>query len=171
MTPIFSSNGVSGKPGAVQSVEAKRDLYRRLVSSLPEESRPQKRLFTTFYTHFKNDIPDLPALLPEVWLHYDPKTIKQRGRDALFRQRMDFLLLISPSTRVVLEVDGKHHYSDKTGRANPSTYAKMVAADRILRLCGYDVYRFGGSELQKGSGEQLIKEFFEQLFKKHNVLS
>ncbi len=109
-------------------------------------------------------------MLPEVWLHYDPKTIQQRGRDALFRQRMDFLLLISPSTRVVLEVDGKHHYSDETGRGDPSTYAKMVAADRYLRLYGYDVYRFGGSELQKGSGEQLIKEFFEQLFKKHNVL-
>ena len=152
------------------SAEAKNALYRHLVSSLPEDSPPQKLLFTTFYTHFKNDIPDLPALLPEVWLHYDPKTIQQRGRDALFRQRMDFLLLISPSTRVVLEVDGKHHYSDKTGRADPGTYAKMVAGDRNLRLCGYDVYRFGGSELQKGSGEQLIQQFFEQLFKKHNVL-
>ena len=152
--------------------EAKQTLYSRLLSSLPEESPPQKLLFKAFYEHFGKAVPDLPALLPEVWLHYDPKTIKQRGRDALLRQRMDFLLLISPSTRIVLEVDGKHHYSDKTGRADPSAYAEMVAADRNLRLCGYDVYRFGGSELQESSAAQrLVKTFFENLFKKHNLLA
>ena len=84
---------------------------------------------------------------------------------------MDFLLLISPNTRIVLEVDGKHHYSDKTGRVDPSAYAEMVATDRNLRLCGYDVYRFGGSELQERSAAQkLVKKFFENLFKKHNLL-
>ena len=151
--------------------EAKKTLYNHLILSLPEKSPPQKLLFTAFYEHFGKAVPNLPALLPEVWLHYDPKTIKQRGRDALLRQRMDFLLLISPSTRIVLEVDGKHHYSDKTGRADPSAYAEMVAADRNLRLCGYDVYRFGGSELQENSAAQgLVKTFFEDLFKKHNLL-
>ena len=154
-----------------ESAEAKNTLYKRLFSSLSENSPSQKLLFKTFYKHFGNNVPDLPALLPEVWLHYDPKTIRQRGRDSLFRQRMDFLLLISPSTRVVLEVDGKHHYSDNKGRADPVTYAKMVAADRDLRLCGYDVYRFGGSELrEQRSAAQLIEKFFEGLFKKHNVL-
>ena len=151
--------------------EAKKTLYSHLLLSLPEESPPQKLLFTAFYEHFGKAVPNLPALLPEVWLHYDPKTIKQRGRDALLRQRMDFLLLISPSTRIVLEVDGKHHYSDKIGQADPSAYAEMVAADRNLRLCGYDVYRFGGSELQaSNTAQQLVKEFFEKLFKKHNLL-
>ena len=151
--------------------EAKKALYYHLISSLPEKSPPQKLLFTTFYKHFQKDIPSLPALLPEVWLHYDPKTITQRGRDALLRQRMDFLLLISPNTRVVIEVDGRHHYSDETDRADPIAYAKMVAADRDLRLCGYDVYRFGGSDLQEQRGAtQLVEKFFEDLFRKHNVL-
>ena len=154
-----------------RAAEAKKALYHHLLSSLPEESPPQKLLFTTFYGHFRQAIPNLPALLPEVWLHYDPKTIKQRGRDALLCQRMDFLLLISPSTRIVLEVDGKHHYSDKMGRADPSAYAKMVESDRDLRLCGYEVYRFGGSELQEhNGGAQLMAKFFDDLFKKHSVL-
>ena len=149
--------------------EAKKTLYHRLLASLPESSPPQRLLFETFFKHFRKAVPDLPALLPEVWLHYDPKTINQRGRSALFRQRMDFLLLISPSTRVVIEVDGKHHYSDKTGRADPIAYTKMVADDRDLRLCGYDLYRFGGSELQMNGGAQLLGKFFDDLFKKYHV--
>ncbi|GII32896.1 hypothetical protein [Planotetraspora mira] len=49
----------------------------------------------------------LPALLPEVWLHWDPKTVRARGTEALLRFRMDFLLLLSRGQRVVLEVDGR----------------------------------------------------------------
>ena len=149
--------------------EAKTTLYRRLLESLPQESPPQKLLFDTFFRHFGQDVPNIPALLPEVWLHYDPKPIEQRGRSALFRQRMDFLLLISPGTRVVIEVDGSHHYSDKTGRADTKAYAKMVSADRDLRLCGYDVYRFGGSELQGEEGARLVRRFFDDLFTKHKI--
>ena len=43
---------------------------------------------------FGEAIPDLPALLPEVWLHWDPQTVSERGREALLRFRMDFLLLL-----------------------------------------------------------------------------
>jgi very-short-patch-repair endonuclease len=150
---------------------AKKTLYRRLLKSLPAESPPQRLLFESFFRHFRDAVPNLPALLPEVWLHYDPKTVRQRGRFALLRQRMDFLLLISHGTRVVLEVDGVQHYSVENGKASPPVYAKMVAADRELRLCGYEVYRFGGSELQGKGGEQLVAKFFEDLFKKHRVLS
>lgn len=149
--------------------EAKVTLYRRLLESLPQESPPQKLLFETFFRHFGQAVPNIPALLPEVWLHYDPKSIEQRGRSALLRQRMDFLLLISPSARIVIEVDGLHHYSDEAGRADRKTYAKMVSADRDLRLCGYDVYRFGGSELQKEEGVRLVRKFFDDLFKKHKI--
>ncbi|MFB7225150.1 hypothetical protein [Streptomyces sp. NPDC056227] len=31
---------------------------------------------------------DHPALLPEVWLHWDPKTVEERGPEALLRSRM-----------------------------------------------------------------------------------
>jgi hypothetical protein len=52
---------------------------------------------------------DLPGLLPEVWLHWGPETAHDRGRDAALLQfRMDFLLLLPHSQRVVLEVDDSH---------------------------------------------------------------
>ena len=156
--------------GYVDREVAKGTLYTRLLESLPNNSPPQRLLFKSFYCHFKEAVPGLPALLPEVWLHYDPKTIRQRGRDALFRQRMDFLLLISPSTRVVVEVDGIQHYSKSSGHADAASYARMVAADRELRLCGYDVYRFGGSELSSNKdGIELVGQFFDNLFSKYNI--
>ncbi len=82
------------------------------------------------------------ALLPQVYLHCDPYTIKQRanGDKPLKRQRMDFLLLFSNRQRVVIEVDGKQHYSDNN-IVSPSLYAEMVIEDRHLKLAGYEVYR------------------------------
>ena len=127
--------------------EAKTSLYRRLRSSLPRNSPPQACLFNSFYKGFGQAIPLLPASLPEVWLHWDPKTAKERGRDALLRFRMDFLLLLPQRVRVVVEVDGKQHYSRDDGAADPGTYAAMVAADRELKLSGYEVFRFGAVEL------------------------
>ncbi|HZH98336.1 MAG TPA: hypothetical protein VEX38_05145, partial [Fimbriimonadaceae bacterium] len=148
--------------------ETKESLYKRLFSSLPQESPPQRFFFRTFYGAYKETFEDLPALLPEVWLHYDPKTVAQRGRDALLRQRMDFLMLFSHGVRIVIEVDGKQHYADAKGKADPAAYARMVAADRELRLACYEVYRFGAVELQEGSeGEQAVKAFFTSLFAKH----
>ena len=32
---------------------------------------------------------DLPALLSEAWLHWDPKNVREQGFDALCRFRMD----------------------------------------------------------------------------------
>jgi hypothetical protein len=45
----------------------------------------------------------------------------------------------------------------------------MVAADRYLRLAGYEVYRFGGSEFQGDNAKTLIESFFRDLFKKHGI--
>ena len=151
--------------------EARVALYRRLFVSLPATSPPQQLLFETFFSHFQHTFTTLPALLPEVWLHYDPKTVEQRGKEALLRQRMDFLLLISPSTRVVIEVDGKHHYTDNNGQASADRYAKMVSQDRDLRLSGYEVYRFSASELSVRSGGQIVCDFFDDLFKRYGVRS
>ncbi|CAN96795.1 hypothetical protein sce6626 [Sorangium cellulosum So ce56] len=142
-------------------------LYKRLRSSLPQNSPPQYRLFQIFYAVYKDSFPDLPALLPEVWLHYDPRTVAERGRDALLRQRMDFLMLFSHGVRVVIEVDGRHHYADANGRADPAAYAKMAAADRDLRLAGYEVYRFGAAELVGPEGEEAVAAFFRELFRLH----
>jgi very-short-patch-repair endonuclease len=109
-------------------------------------------------------------LLPEVWLHWDPRTVRERGRDALLRFRMDFLMLLPHGVRVVLEVDGKHHYASATGYADSVAYGAMMAADRDLRLAGYDVFRFGADELQGNAGRTLAKIFFDDLFKKYKVI-
>jgi very-short-patch-repair endonuclease len=67
--------------------------------------------------------------------------VGERGKPILVRQRMDFLLLLRSSVRVVIEIDGKQHYSDVDGKASPQLYAKMVAEDRRIRCLGYEIYR------------------------------
>ena len=126
-------------------------------------------LFEAFFTGFRSAVPNLPALLPEVWLHWDPRTVKERGRDALLRFRMDFLLLLPNGVRVVIEVDGKQHYADVSGRADVQRYAHMVGADRELKLAGYEVFRFGAAELQAQSAKADVRAFFEALFKRYGV--
>jgi AbiJ N-terminal domain 3 len=158
-----SSNGIT------DTNEGKKTLYQRLLGSLPANSPPQRLLFTSYLRRFGGAAPDLPALLPEVWLHWDAKTVKERGRDALLRFRMDFLLLLPGGIRVVIEVDGKQHYSDVNGHAHPELYAAMVAADRDLKLAGYHVYRFGGAELDGKPGTSAVASFFEALFKQFAV--
>ncbi len=150
--------------------DAKETLYRRLQQSLPASSPPQRFFFATFFRTFGAEVPRLPALLPEVWLHWDPKTVAERGASALARFRMDFLLLLPNGARVVVEIDGKQHYAEDNGAASPTKYAEMTAADRDLRLSGYEVYRFGGSELDGGvRATSIVGDFFRRLFKRHGV--
>jgi very-short-patch-repair endonuclease len=151
------------------ATDAKSSLYARLLTSLPTNSPPQVNFFKAFYHGFGAAVPNLPVLLPEVWLHWDPRTVNERGRDALLRFRMDFLMLLPNGVRVVIEIDGKHHYASDDGRADINRYAKMVAADRELKLLGYQVFRFGAAELQDDSAQKLVKEFFETLFKRFSV--
>ena len=158
-----------GESNGLEGGDAKKALYRRLTNCLPENSPPQRLLFESYFKHFKHSIPRLPALLPEVWLHWDPKTVQERGKDALLRFRMDFLTLLPNGVRIVLEVDGKQHYADGDSKADPNKYAAMASADRDLRLVGYDVYRFGGAELNSTSGSATVGEFFERLFRAYRL--
>lgn len=156
---------------SLQGDKAKKALYSRLGTSLPSSSPVQKLAFTSFYNAFPSvDIPNLPALLPEVWFHWDPQSVSQRGKDALLRSRMDFLLLLPGGIRIVIEIDGKHHYATKDGRASPERYSDMVAADRLLRLAGYEVYRFGGHELCLPDAEDTLIKFYQSLFNKYSLL-
>lgn len=140
-----------------------RHLYQRLVASLA--SPPELLLFRTYYARFK-DNPNVIALVPQIYLHYDP--LDQRTRRAsvsgapLARQRMDFLMLFSDRKRVVIEVDGKQHYA--VGEtATPRLYSEMVAEDRRLKLAGYQVFRFGGYELGQPGAEAMLNEFFDEV--------
>lgn len=155
---------LQGKPiGQEQAHQLKTRLFNSLASE------PEKILFECYYKAMPGKLKrKLPALVPQVYLHYDPYSIKQYGIQYLLRQRMDFLLLLSGSKRIVIEVDGIQHYSEGT-IAKPGKYAEMVSLDRELKLLGYEVYRFGGYELAAGN-EPMIVDFFEKLFKKHNLL-
>ena len=102
----------------------------------------ERNVFSVYYRAFKDLSDKLPALIPQVYLHYDPYTLAQLGGvGRLSRQRMDFLLLFSDAGRVVVEVDGSQHFAED-GKPSLARYADMVAADRDLRLAGYEVYRF-----------------------------
>ncbi|MFF7531548.1 hypothetical protein ACFZB2_20965 [Streptomyces bobili] len=144
--------------------DAGEDLYQRLLRSLPGNSPGQRNLFTAYRTAHPFCADDL-ALLPEVWLHWDPKTVKERGPEALLRSRMDFLLLLSYGQRVVLEVDGVQHYTRDNGRTpDTAKYADMVAADRDLKLRGYEVFRFGHDELkQPEDAKKLLLQFIPDM--------
>lgn len=152
------------------SDQAKATLYRRLRKSLPPSSPPQLLLFDSFFSGFGPMVPDLPVLLPEVWLHWDAKTVAERGAQALLNHRMDFLMLLPGGVRMVIEVDGSQHYADDSGRANPVKYAKLVKGDRELKLAGYDVYRFGGSELQGDDAPKMVRAFFVAVLKRYGVV-
>ncbi|MCZ6775836.1 MAG: DUF559 domain-containing protein [Ignavibacteria bacterium] len=147
---------------------SERKLYARLRKSLA--TNEERLLFRRYFEKFHDSLGNKsPALIPQVYLHYDPYTIKQlHGQKRLTHQRMDFLLLLSDRNRIVIEIDGKQHYS-ADGIAEPKMYAKMVAEDRLLKLTGYEVYRFGNYELQGESGEALIDEFLHSLFKKYEI--
>lgn len=145
---------------------AARHLWARLAQSL--ESEPERMLFRA-YTQRYGQGTSTPALLPQVWLHYDPFTRKlwNPRPGAVIRQRMDFLLLLPGRRRVVLEVDGKHHYTGEDGRGDPWRYAAMVSEDRRLRLAGYEVYRFGGAEFSQAAQTcaELLECFFDDLLR------
>jgi hypothetical protein len=148
--------------GATEQRTAAKALYLRLAKSLASE--PEKLLFHTFSERLANGQWDVPALIPQVYLHYSPYLRGRLSTGAeLPRQRMDFLMLPSERARVVIEVDGRQHYADDTGAASPRHYAEMVREDRAIRLAGYEVFRFGGAELSGDAGRVLAREFFDRL--------
>jgi very-short-patch-repair endonuclease len=150
--------------------EAKKSLYERLRRSLPEDSPPQQNLYRLYHEIHGMAVPDLPALLPEVWLHWDPVAAKVRGAKALLRFRMDFLLLLPHGERVVIEVDGAHHFTGPDGRPDGTKYADNMRGDRDLKLNGYEVFRFGATELlDRERARTLLQQFFSDLFRRFDV--
>lgn len=151
-----------------EAAEAARSLGRRLHASLASDA--ERTVFETYFRTYRPRLGEqLPALVPQVYLHYDPAVVKRlRHRRTLPRQRMDFLLLLPNRQRVVLEVDGTQHFS-KDGEASLPLYSQMVSADRALRLAGYEIYRFGANELVGTSAGATIESFFDALFDTHKL--
>ncbi|MEV0944905.1 hypothetical protein AB0I90_31635 [Micromonospora wenchangensis] len=157
--------GMTGEPER----DISRSLYRRLDQSLGNNDA-ERRILRTYAGRYVRLGPDIPALIPQVYLHYDPYTVtERRAPGPLPRQRMDFLLLLPHRARVVIECDGKQHYADDDGRANPRQYADMMRADRDLRLKGYEVYRFGGAELvDDDAAQHMLSAFFDRLHQRYH---
>lgn len=142
------------------------DLHNRLRASLGNNPA-ELHVYDAYAARYKGNQFDIPALIPQVYLHFDPATqlahrTAGRSGSPLARQRMDFLILFSSRHRVVLEVDGKQHYA-RGDIASPALYSEMVAEDRRLRLAGYEVYRFGGAELMKEGADKMLADFLDQL--------
>jgi very-short-patch-repair endonuclease len=153
--------------------EVGKRLFKRLKESM-RDNQVEILFFETYYNKlYPRLTKQLPALIPQVYLHYDPYTLqalkKMSKGKRLTRQRMDFLLLLPRSQRIVIEIDGKQHYSDNEGRANPNQYSEMVAEDRKLKLSGYEIYRFGGYELMQANASIVIEDFFLKLFSKYEI--
>jgi len=157
------------REGGVAEADARKSLGARLLASLASDG--ERMVFRTYFTALSERLGDaLPALVPQVYLHYDPATIRQlNGLKRLPRQRMDFLMLLPMRTRIVIEIDGKQHFS-RDGEPSLPLYAEMVAADRDLRLAGYEVYRFGANEVVGPEAGRRITDFFERLLARHGSL-
>jgi hypothetical protein len=158
------TRGTSEDPG--------RALATRLGASLhPTYEVP---FFETYFRVFRHRLgARFPALIPQVYVHYDPRWRGARGSKPSFEvERMDFLLFLPNGVRVVVELDGIQHYSTRQGEKwtpDPSVYARTASGDRALRLRGYEVYRFGGEELVASKVVATVSAFFESLFAKHRI--
>ncbi|MEU8984275.1 hypothetical protein [Streptomyces sp. NPDC048309] len=163
---------------AEEASRARVSMRKRLRRSLGENGA-ELLVFDT-YTELGFD---LPALIPQVYLHYDPYSLTELGGvSRLTRQRMDFLLLMNQRARAVIEIDGIQHYArqadmltmqrpDTVWLADPARYAPMVAEDRQLTLQGYEVYRIGRHELRNhAAGKAMLTEFFTSLLNRHGHL-
>ncbi|QGV79332.1 hypothetical protein [Streptomyces ficellus] len=148
-----------------QDQDAGKALYDRMEACLPSNSPGQRNLFWLYYRIHRDHLDDAPALLPEIWIHWDPKSVRARGDNALKNLRMDFLMLLPGGHRVVLEVDGLQHYTRNQGTEPDSgRYAATMAGDRELTLRGYEVFRFGHDELRdRDRAHRLLTSFFQQL--------
>lgn len=98
---------------------------------------------------------------------------------------MDFFLMLEQGVRIVIEIDGRHHYAVKDQRAheryiaNAQLYAEMAMEDRRLRLMGYEVYRFGGYEFRDVDlagkpkagleAQRRVAEFLDRLLARHGI--
>jgi len=156
-------------PASTPDHTAAQQLYLRLSRSLA--SGAENVLFRAYCERYGQDGGyAAPALIPQVYLHYDPYTARELQSmpgGELVRQRMDFLLLPSDRRRVVIEVDGRHHYTQDAYTDNekpsPRLYAEMAAEDRRIGLAGYEVFRFGAYELMQPEGPGTARRFFTDL--------
>jgi hypothetical protein len=99
-------------PLGIEDQSARKSLGERLQTSL--QSDAERNLFRYYFTFFRPELgPALPALIPQVYLHLRPGNDRAASpRQAPSPAAHGFLLLLPYRNRVVIEVDGAHHFSD-----------------------------------------------------------
>ena len=158
------------------NINPQLSLRNRLIECL--DSPPEELFFKAYFSLFQAKLGEkLPALIPQVYIAYDPMRAKDlASRKTRIRQRIDFFMILPHLKRVIIEIDGRQHYAKEDGRADTKRYAEMVRIDRDLRLRGYEVYRFGGAEFYNDQNTpeknavSVVKDFFMALFKQHEIL-
>jgi hypothetical protein len=107
-------------------------LLQLLVRSLDNDA--ERRIFDAYARRYPRLGSDIPVLLPQVYLHYDPYMQASYGPAAtpLIRQRMDFLLLFPNRVRVVIECDGVQQNSTFCG-AHRSAVSRNDAGSAYRR--------------------------------------
>ncbi|MBA9050876.1 hypothetical protein [Streptomyces murinus] len=140
---------------------------------------PEQLVMRTYCARYAADGGfDLPALIPQVYLHYDPLHPPQRQAVRRAAPPAHGFPALGPGPcphrhrgRRRPAHYGRPNPPDDKGRithtAVPRLYAEMVAEDRRLRLAGYEIYRFGGWELTQPHAEQLVADFFTELLARH----
>lgn len=145
------------------------------------DSDPERLFYKAYIAYIKKHGKHLPALIPQVYMYYDPKTKAEREWQIFEHQKMDFMMVVRPTQRIVFEIDGIQHYAEDSVApgtkykryASATRYADMMKAHREMSLAGYDVYRFGGRELwvndyvTEADIIDNISTFFDRLFEKY----
>jgi hypothetical protein len=144
--------------------KAQNDLYLRLFKSIG--SAAGKILFKTYYKKFKSLGDRLPALVPDVYFYNDPLLISRISKNEI--PRMDFLILPAGPQKLVINIDSNQHFADED-KFSPRRYAGMMAADRKLKLSGYQVFRFGATEFKEDNIEVVLDDFFNILLENFSV--
>lgn len=128
-------------------------------TSTSQMNEMELRVQEYYKKHYGDDM--FPVLIPQVYLHYDPKDKEERQNykysEKLIFQRMDFLIIYK-NRRIIIEIDGETH----TPENSLERYSKQLEYDRTMKFLGYDVFRLGGYELTKNFNKT-VKEFFENL--------
>lgn len=110
---------------------------------------------------------DHPVLIPQVYLHYDPKTKAERKNcifnEELTFQRMDFLIIYA-GKRIIIELDGSSHFL-VDNKVDLEKYAKQVEYDRTMKFLGYDIFRICNNELLNEKAERTLNVFFKNLYR------
>ncbi|MYV40867.1 hypothetical protein GT030_18840 [Streptomyces sp. SID1328] len=150
--------------------DAGEDLYQRLLRSLPGNSPGQKNLFTAYRTARPFCADDL-ALLPRYGCTGTPRPFRNAAPKRCCVPAWTSFCCCPSGSGVVLEVDGVQHYTRGDGRTpDTAKYADMVAADRDLKLRGYEVFRFGHDELKRPEdAKKLLLQFIPDMFSRFKV--